>query len=374
MKLRKIIALADLCVYHVRMGKNQILIISENRRELQERLSMTALEKCRLTGLDSLRYLSFNNLCAVIIDSRSIDKTLRKVSLGIRDDNASDALWQLLSYPNSAQVFFLMEQLQKPGKDMLALGIDYISHENLERLIAENSAHSIAPTFNDENFQGNQLLTADDIRHLHQQNIRQIPAGSRLTAWAAETAESLNFSQASSILQFIWPVEAGTVSSLTQMREELFDLNNRYPDILFMVNPLLLPVFNALYPALKGKTVSPVIHWASHGAFTGETSASMLADLRCAGAIIPARQPYTEPKNLLSLIKQAKDNGIILFSTFTLASSGVCDIIASESSDPAALIPLYKAEMLNEQELPTGPAAIVANHELLKQIAMRKGN
>lgn len=358
----------------MRMSRNQILIISENHRELQDRLSITALEKCRLTGLESLRYLSFSSLSAVIIDSGSIDKTLHKVSLGIRDDDASNALWQLLSYPNGVRIFFLLEQLQKPGKDMLALGIDYISHENLERLIDENAANNSSPTFNDNNFQGSQLLTADDIRHLHQQKMRQIPANSRLTAWAAEVAESLNFSQISSTLQLIWPVTASTVSALTRMHEELFDLNNRYPSMLFMISPLLLPIFNNLYPALQGKTVSPVIHWASHGAFTGETSAAMLADLRCAGAIVPARLPYTEPKNLLSLIKQAKENGIILFSTFTLASSGVCDIIASESSNPPALIPLYKAEMVDTKELPTGSAAIVANHELLTQIAMRKGN
>ena len=357
-----------------RMSNNQILIISDDRIDLQNRLSVAALEKCRLTGLESLRYLSLAKLGSVVIDASSIDKTLRKVSLGIRDDDASDALWQLLSQPAGTRIYFLIDKMQKPGNDMLQLGIDYIIIEQLEQLIAENAANDRLPVFSDDSSLGSELLTADDIRSMHQQNIRQIPAGSRLTAWASEVAESLNFSQASEKLQLIWPVEAQSRATLKKMHEELFDLSSRYPNLLFLVNPLLMPVFNSLYPSLQGKTVSPVIHWATQGAFTGEPSAAMLADLRCAGAIVPARKPYTDPKNLLSLIKLAKENSLTLFSTFTLASSGVCDIIASESSDSRALTPLYTAEMIGGNELPAGSAAIVVNRELLKQIVFRKGN
>ncbi|PKL44714.1 MAG: hypothetical protein CVV41_04940 [Candidatus Riflebacteria bacterium HGW-Riflebacteria-1] len=363
------------CVYYGRMSNNQqILIISDNRKDLQKRLSAAALEKCHLTGLDSLRYISFTNLGAVVIDSHSIDKTLRKISLGIRDDDASDALWQLLSQPKSARVYFLVDKMQKPGSDMISLGIDYIIGENLEQLIKDSSSELNFSGNTENSSQSGQLLTADDIRSMHQLNIRHIPAGSRLTAWAAEIADSLNISQSSEQLQLIWPVAANNRAALEKMHEELFDLNTRHPGLLFLVNPALLPVFNSLYPALAGKTVSPIIHWASHGAFTGETSSAMLADLRCAGAIVPARKPYTDPKNLVSLIKQAKENSLSLFSTFTLASSGGCDIIASESSGTGALTPLYNAEMISDKELPTGPAAVVANHEFLKRIALRKGN
>lgn len=355
------------------MSRNQILVITDDRKALQERMSTAALEKCRITGIESLRYIGFADLSAVVIDSKSIDKTLRKVSLGIRDDDASDALWQLLAQPKSARVFFLVEKMTRPGSDMLALGIDYLLYENLEQLIADTYTSSPSHAFDQDTSSQTRLITADDIRHLHKQNIRKIPAGSRLTAWAAEVAESLNFSETGVALQLIWPVAATSATVLKKAHEELFDLNAKYPDLLFMVNPAYLPIFNDLYPSLKGKTVSPVIHWASHGAYTGETSAAMLADLRCAGAVVPARMPYTEPKHIANLLEQANKHGLTLFSTFTLASSGVCDIIAPESSQRATLTPLYSADMIGAGELPDGPAAIVLNSELLKRIPSRKG-
>ncbi|NLF96756.1 MAG: hypothetical protein GX569_08475 [Candidatus Riflebacteria bacterium] len=355
------------------MSRNQILVITDDRKALQERLTSAALEKCRLTGLESLRYLGFANLSAVIIDAKSIDRTLRKVSLGIRDDDASDALWQLLAQPKGARVFFLVDKMTRPGSDMLALGIDYLLYENLEQLVTDVNSSSPSHGFAEDNSNPGRLLTADDIRHLHKQNIRKIPAGSRLTSWAAEVAESLNFSEAATFLQLIWPVATTSATALKKAHEELFDLNAKYPDLLFMVNPAYLPVFNDLYPSLKGKTVSPVIHWASHGAYTGETSAAMLADLRCAGAVVPACMPYTEPKHIANLLSQAKEHGLTLFSTFTLASSGVCDIIAPESSQRATLTPLYSADMIGAGELPKGPAAILLNKELLKRIPSRKG-
>ncbi len=356
------------------MSRNQILIISDDRKVLQERLPAETLEKCRITGIESLRYLGFANLLAVVIDSRSIDKTMRKVSLGIRDDDASDALWQLLAQPAGKRVYFLVDKPVRPGNEMIALGIDYLLYENLDQLLVEAGGETPERGWHGDGSVGNtRLLTADDIRHLHKQNIRKIPAGSRLTAWAAEVAESLNFSESGAALQLIWPVAASSAAALKKMHEELFDLNAKHPDLLFMVNPAYLPVFNDLYPALKGKTVSPVIHWASHGAFTGEVSAAMLADMRCAGAIVPPRPPYSEPKNVASMLKQAKEFGLTLFSTFTLASSGGCDIIAPESSDRASLTPLYSADMIGDGELPGGPAAILLNRELLKRIASRKG-
>lgn len=355
------------------MSRNQILVITDDRKALQERLPAVALEKCRITGIESLRFIGFADLSAVVIDSKSIDKTLRKVSLGIRDDDASDALWQLLAQPKGVRVYFLVEKMIRPGSDMIALGIDYLLYENLEQLVTESS-DSLTSYGPDNNINSqSRLLTADDIRHLHKQNIRKIPAGSHLTAWAAEVAESLHFSQTGAVLQLIWPVAATSFAALKKAHEELFDLNAKHPDLLFMVNPAYLPVFNDLYPALKGKTVSPVIHWASHGAYTGETSAAMLADLRCAGAVVPACMPYTEPKHIASLLSQANEHGLTLFSTFTLASSGVCDIIAPESSQRATLTPLYSADMIGAGELPDGPAAIVLNSELLKRIPSRKG-
>jgi len=355
------------------MSKNQILVITDDRKALQERLPAATCDKCQITGLESLRYLGFASLSVVIIDSKSIDKTLRKVSLGIRDDDASDALWQLIAQPKGARVFFLVDKMTRPGSDMLALGIDYLLYENLEQLVADAQTSSPSHGFDQDISIQTRLLTADDIRHLHKQNIRKIPAGSRLTAWAAEVAESLNFSEAGAVLQLIWPVAANSCAALKKAHEELFDLNAKYPDLLFMINPAYLPIFNDLYPSLKGKTVSPVIHWASHGAYTGETSAAMLADLRCAGAVVPACPPYTEPKHIASLLEQAKEYELTLFSTFTLASSGVCDIIAPESSDRLSLTPLYKADMIGAGELPDGPAAILLNRELLERIASRKG-
>jgi hypothetical protein len=355
------------------MSTNQILVISDDRKALQERLPEATFEKCQLTGLESLRYIGFANLSTVVIDSKSIDKTLRKVSLGIRDDAASDALWQLLAQPNGTRVFFLVDKMSRPGSDMIALGIDYLLYENLDLLLNDPSVSKVRHNFDDDTGIRTSPLTADDIRHLHKQNIRKIPAGSQLTTWAAELAESLNFSETGAALQLIWPVATASAAALKNMHEELFDLSTRHPDLLFMVNPAYLPVFNDLYPAFKGKTVSPVIHWASHGAYTGETSAAMLADLRCTGAVVPACMPYTEPKHIASLLGQAKEYELTLFSTFTLASSGVCDIIAPESSDRVSLTPLYSADMIGAGELPGGPAAILLNRELLERIPSRKG-
>ncbi|HPW60506.1 MAG TPA: hypothetical protein PLK58_17805, partial [Candidatus Rifleibacterium sp.] len=68
------------------MNNSNVLIISDNPGSFYAEPLALSPEKCRITRLDSIRYLGFSGLKAVIIDCASISGILKKVSLGIRDD------------------------------------------------------------------------------------------------------------------------------------------------------------------------------------------------------------------------------------------------------------------------------------------------
>jgi len=354
------------------MSNKHVLIITDNPAGLQAEPLVLSSEKCRVTRLDSIKYLGFSGVQHVVIDCASIGIALKKVSLGIRDDDETRSLWGLLASTNGPKVHLLVEKMSKASSEMQQLGVAYIIPAELRRLLEETSS-ATTHSFSDSDSSASPLLTADDIRDLHQQGSRRLPSGSRLTPWATEIAASLNMQTDDNQLFLLMPVMAASRRQLAEQREELFSLASRYPNLLFIVNEVFLPIFNGLFPSLSGRTVSPSVHWASHGAYTGEVSPAMLADQRCFGAIVPAQKPYTDPENLKKLLGLAQKHGLTLFCTFTLASAGTCDIIASDRQSAGTMIPLYQSGVVNPARLPDS-GAVAVNKEFLQQITIRKGN
>jgi hypothetical protein len=356
------------------MKSHRTLILSNRRNELIKELDSLYCESITLTSPDSLSYIGLANYRCVVIDSESLKNSLRKVSMGIRDDSACQALWYLLSESGNPEVFFLVEKKQKPDRDMTSLGVKFITLREIPGL-ALSSSEMPAETSSslEKNRPSSAILTADDIREMHQKGINRIPANAGMTPWAAEVADSLRMQKTSSRLHLLYPVVAESRRALKEKGSELFDLSSRHPEMLFIVNELHLPVFNSLFPALQGRTVAPRIHWESHGAYTGESSVQMLVDQRCAGAIIPATKPYTDPTSLHKLLQLAAKTGLTLFSTFTLASSGSCDIIATNNSESGNIVPLYPASVLGDNGRIPESGAIIADMDFLRQLALRKG-
>lgn len=355
------------------MNNSNVLIISDNPGSFYAEPLALSPEKCRITRLDSIRYLGFSGLKAVIIDCASISGILKKVSLGIRDDAETQSLWELLSTTNGPKVYFLVEKMARPSSDMQQLGVDYIIHAELRRLIDSCSNDSTNVIAGESRQTATaDMLTADDIRSMHQSGTRSLPAGARLTPWAAEVADSLKMTVAEHQLYFLLPVTATSKAHLASQREELFALASRHSNLLFIVSEIYLPIFNSLFPSLSGRTVAPSVHWASHGAFTGEVSVQMLVDQRCFGAIVPPQKPYTDPENLKKLAALAQKQGLALFCTFTLASPGTCDIIASDRQSAGNMISLYQSEVVSPARLPES-GAIAVNKEYLQQLTSRKG-
>ncbi|GAB1353783.1 hypothetical protein MASR1M12_25210 [Erysipelotrichia bacterium] len=355
------------------MNNSNVLIISDNPGSFYAEPLALSPEKCRITRLDSIRYLGFSGLKSVIIDCASISGILKKVSLGIRDDAKTQSLWELLSTTNGPKVYFLVEKMARPSSDMQQLGVDYIIHAELRRLIDNCSSDSSNIVSGDHKPAAAGMLTADDIRSMHQAGSRSLPAGARLTPWAAEVADSLKMTVTEHQLYFLLPINATSKAHLASQREELFSLASRHPSLLFIVSEIYLPIFNSLFPSLSGRTVAPSVHWASHGAFTGEVSVQMLVDQRCFGAIVPPQKPYTDPENLKKLATLAQKQGLALFCTFTLASTGTCDIIASDRQSAGSMISLYQSEVVSQARLPES-GAIAVNKEYLQQLTSRKGN
>jgi len=373
-EILKIIAFGYFCVYHVRMSNKQVLIISDKPGQFSTGPQALPPEKCFVTRLDSIRYLDFSRWRAVVIDCASIDKTLKKVSLGIRDDAESDSLWQLLSESNNPTVFMLVEKMARTSPEMQQMGMEYITPAELSRFI--NTRDEINPgTTSDNSFDATAktMLTADDIRELNMKGLKTLPAGCRLTPWAAELADSLQMTASEHQLYLLLPVTVASRSQLAARREELFELASRHKNLFFIVNEIYLPIFNELFPALSGRTVAPTVHWASHGAFTGEVSVQMLVDQRCFGAIVPAQPPYTNAENLKKLVQLSQKHGLKLFCTFTLASAGTCDIIAPDHQNSGSMISLYHSGVIDPARLPES-GAVAINNEFLQQIAIRKGN
>lgn len=348
------------------MANKKILIITDNNRASSKFFEAPFLfspEQVTVTGVASLNYIGFQNFNGIIIDCPALINDLTKISLGIRDSAETEALWRIFCGETGIEVFILVEQKTSPGKTMRELGISYITGPEIADLIK-----SLSKSFSEatKSTKPAEILTADDVRSLHQTGRRSIPTGSGLTPWAEEVAQALGMTRETCSLKHLIDFSHAGAEELKIRQEEIFSLSTKIADALFVLNPIMLSLFIKMYPSLRTRTVSSTVHWASHGAFTGETSAAMLADLRCHGAIVPAKAPYFEKKNIHQLIEQAQKYSLELFSTFTLASGTGCDIIASDGATDKQFTPLYRAQVLDQQRLPeTG--AIIAGPDYFLQ-------
>jgi hypothetical protein len=353
------------------MTDKKVLIITESGKSgsrFFEPPFDLAPDRVTVTGPESLNFLGLKRFCAIVLDSPALHRHLTKISLGIRDDAETEALWRIFCGESGAQVYILVEQKAAPSQTMRDLGIAYVLPGEIGEIVATVSSATGAESAANPA----QILTADDVRDLYQSGQRRIPAGSNLTSWAAEVAESLGMSQISTGLKYLVDLSTFSPAKLKKIQSDTAALSTRIPTSLFVLNPLTLGVFAQVHPSLRERMVSSTIHWAVQGAFTGETSAAMLADLRCHGAIIPARTPYCDGKNLQLIVEQAKKHDLELFSTFTLASGTGCDIIASDGGTSNQLTPLYEARLLLGQTIPdTG--AVIAGPEEYKSLPFRKG-
>ncbi len=355
------------------MTAKKILIITDKSRAAGQFASppfSLPIEKFTATGPASLNYMGLQQFAAVVIDCGSLHPHLTKISLGIRDTTETEALWHVFCGSSGARVFILVDRKSAPGKEMRELGIDYI----LAGELAELTQQSTGPVSEKTDYASNHdFITADEIREMHQNGIRTISESRPITSWAAEVAESLGMKIAADNLKLLADFSRLSPSKILNQRSDFFNLASRFnQDLFFVLNPLVIPVFAQVCPSLREKVVASTIHWAHQGAFTGETSAAMLADLRCHGAIIPAFPPYCQPQNLQDLLKQAKKHNLELFSTFTLASGTGCDIIATDVASSLPLTPLYDARLFDQSGLPA-TGAIIAENDYLMQLPFRKG-
>lgn len=366
------------------MNPQKILIITDgNRAKFFAEPFNLDYEEVTITSCESLRFISFVQWKKIIFDLQHIDALMRKASLGIKDDPISESFWDIAAGQVSS--FILADRIMPPTRDMINLGFSYITPNSLKQAITEDDHSDYQPPlFGKGGGRGtgrgmgrsridNSVLTADDVRQMHLDGLNDLPQGAKLTDWALEVANSLDMHLEKSKLIMLFPVEATNAKQLKSMGEELFELNSKYPELYFIVTPVMMPIFNELFPALAHKKVSPTIHWADKGAFTGEISAAMIKDLKCFGAITPSRAPYPDPKHVKQLEEQAKKHGITIFSTFTLASGSGYDIIAKNRSEPTLTASLYRAGTYSLSSLPSS-GAIEVNREILKKMSSGKEN
>jgi hypothetical protein len=119
-----------------------------------------------------------------------------------------------------------------------------------------------------------------------------------------------------------------TGSSLRAERERYFALATTWPNALFVLSPALLPVWAEHLPSLRNRMVSARIHWATHGAYTGEVSLEMLLDQGCRGALLPAGTPPFPADRHADLLARATRAGFLLFAPDPLERAPGCDIMA----------------------------------------------
>lgn len=376
------------------MNPQRILIITDRDRAIFFAAPFNLnYEEVTITSCESLKFMGLGQWRKIIFDLQNIDALMRKTSLGIRDNPISESFWDIAAAQVSS--FILSDRVMPPTRDMVNLGFTYITPNGLKLATTTDDYDDYQPpVFGSSRGLGagsitgfgtglgtgrgmgksridNSVLTADDVRQLHLDGLNELPQGAKLTDWALEVANSLNMHLEKSKLIMVMPLKVDNAKQLQAMSEELFDLNNKHPQLYFIVIPAMMPVFNDLFPALANKKVSPTIHWADKGAFTGEISAAMVKDLKCFGAIVPSYPPYTDPKHLKQLEEQAKKHGITLFSTFTLASGSGYDIIAKTKNEPTITASLYRTGTYSLSSLPSS-GAIEVNRETLKKMSSGK--
>jgi hypothetical protein len=257
---------------------------------------------------------------------------------------------------------------------MINLDISYILPQELKEMGLGFSEQSKQFDISSSAISSGNLLTADDIRRMHQEGKRTIKADQKLTSWAKEVADSLGLTQTTQNTRFLLNLGKASPDSLKNLQTDIFELSSKFPEMLFVINPLCISYFNRIFPSLTGRVVATSIHWSEKGAFTGETSAAMLADLRCVGAILPATIPYCDPDNVQAVLNQADKYNIELFSTFSLAPGTGCDIIATGIANDAAfsMTPLFDRKGLTTEGLPE-KKAVIEDINFFRELPSRKG-
>ncbi|NLI78136.1 MAG: hypothetical protein GX442_17095 [Candidatus Riflebacteria bacterium] len=325
-----------------------------------------------VTRLESVQWLGFGRFAAVILHEPPAD-LLTKLALGLRDSPALESLWNLLHGLDGPRVRGLVPAPARPPKAWSDLGLEPILPHELATLTDSVAAPGVAtPATHPRS-----AMTADDVRELHRTGVRVLPAGRPLTDWAREVADALGMSQGRSPSSHVLVrVAAQTRRDLQARGDRLFQAAHACPGLLFVLDPPMIPVFQDLFPALKNRLVSTTVHWASHGAFTGETSVAMLADLGCRGALLPAAAPYAAPANLGKLASLAAAQGLLIFTTLPLERLPGCDIMAPRPGSPPAptvFVPLATTGDRGPADGPRSPQATWTDDQELDRLVQGKG-
>lgn len=302
-----------------------LLIISANltSETLCEEPFSLSPEKFFLCSPGSLAFIPIKRYPIVVLHDFS-ENTIRKVALGLRDNPESEALWEVMAN-RSKSVYQLVSAATRPSPDCFALGIEIITPTDLRTLID----HQETSDYNSGAEHSSEIVTAEEIREMHQNGVTTISESVRLTPWAKEVADSLGMLVSDEPRDLIL-LDLGSITKirLAEMKENLFSWNRQFQKLLFVLPAPYFPIFNEMFPPLKGRIVAPSIHFEEKGAFTGEISLSMLIDSACAGAILPNFSRKTDPKQMKNFFSRAEKHGILLFSTKSLEPTYEYDIIA----------------------------------------------
>ncbi len=319
---------------------NLLLVVSPTLRS--EDLMATPFnldpESFLVTGYASLGFIGLESFSSVVFHDPPPD-FLRKLQLGIRDSRELEGAWKLFAYPGRRSIRILVPApVSPPPQVWRDLSIEPVFPRDLATAIPGNNEVFTSPG----PVKPAVPLTGDDIREMHRKGVRELPPGSRLTDWGREVADTLGMTvRDSSPCPLLIALSARTTKALRAASEFLFSSATAHPEALFVVVPTLIPIFRELFPSLKNRMVSPVVHWAAHGAFTGEVSLDLLIDMGCAGAILQDDPPHNLPKNREGLIRRAGEKGFRLFSPSPLAAEKACDIITAPGRvQPSGLQPV----------------------------------
>lgn len=320
-------------------------------------------EAFMLTKLESLSVLGFSRFSAVVIHEPPVD-LFRRLSLGLRDRPDAEALWTLISQVRSVPVFVLSATVERPPKELSDLGIGTTIPQRLRELSmahATPETGSIGPQVSAAS-----VLTADDVRDMHQKGVKSLDENTPMTDWARETAAALGIRLTPApSRRILIPVEARDVKHLQKFGELLHGFASSPLAPLFIVAEPLMPAFNDLFPSLRGRLVAPSIHWEKQGAFTGEISLAMALDLGCEGAIVPGLPAYTEPKRFAQLCAAVEGKQFSLYVPSPLAAPDCCAIIGDR------IFRLTDGRGRPASELPKDGALVMKGCELEKIVQER---
>lgn len=321
-------------------------------------------EEFVLIRLDSLAVLGFSRFAAIVIHEPPVD-LFRRLSLGLRDRSDAEALWTVISRVHSVPVFVLVSKIERPPTELSDLGIGCIVPQRLRELCdisAPSTTGSTGPTVT-----ASSMLTADDVREMHIRGIRSLDETTPMTDWARETAAALGIRltpQASR--RIIIPVEARGARHLQKFGERLHAFASSPHAPLFMVSEPLMPIFNELFPSLRGRLVAPSLHWENKGAFTGEISLAMALDMGCEGAIVPDLPVYTDTKHFEQICNMAAGKQFSLYVPAPLAARDCCAIIGDR------VFRLSDGRDRASKELPNDGALLLKGCELENLAKERK--